>query len=62
MLSAQCIRQLDTIWQLSLSFHHPQPIDLTLIIAVNGLSQLNIGRLGMHGFKLIGHSSQIGII
>ena len=38
-------------------------IGLTLIIAINGLSQLDIGRLGKHGgFKLVGRVHQIGII
>ena len=38
------------------------PISLTLIISVNGLSQLNIGCLGKRGFELIGLASRIGIV
>ena len=38
------------------------PIGLSLIIAVIGLRQLDIGRLGKHGFDLIELASQIGII
>ena len=38
------------------------PIRLTLIIAVSGWSQLDIGCLGKRGFKSIGCAFQIGII
>ena len=36
-----------------ISIRHYSAIGLTLIIIVVGLSQLDIGRLGLHGFELI---------